>query len=316
MMQSNRISVEGLINYIRRNEKFFDSINIIDLNTIKEVEKLELVKLNYQNVKSIALLPNKLSKIFNINKEKYLHAGVLETLNGKEQNISLFSSILICLKQSYFSQNQQYQQKLVLTLIDCLKSDSRKFNYKKYGWDRNDLYDSLNRGFIGYNILKFLCDYLYVNIFVLEISSDELIFAGGEEYVPFKKSIFLIHYEKDIFEPMYTEHTKFFSFNDEIMKTINNNITNMKCYKLSDNIPSTITIIEENLSGVKTEDSFDKKETVNENETTDSKYTSKELKSMKMTELQTLSESLKIDIKHNNKKKTKEQLINDILSLH
>jgi hypothetical protein len=36
---------------------------------------------------------------------------------------------------------------------------------------------------------------------------------------------------------------------------------------------------------------------------------------MKMSELQTLSESLKIDVKLGNKKKTKEQLINEIMKI-
>jgi hypothetical protein len=293
------------------------------INFLNHVEKNDLVKLSYQNVKTIMMLPKELRKIFDVDKTKYLHAGVLETINiaGKERNVSLFSSVLTCLKQSFFSQNQQYQQKLILTLIDCLKADSRKFNYRKYGWEKNDMIDCLNRGFIGSNILKFLCDYLYVNIFVLDISSDELKFAGGEEYIPFKKSIFLIHYEKDIFEPLYTDHTKSFSKNDEIMKKINDNIANFKCYKLCDDIDNSLRIVEENISNDLTEDTKEIKEFMEAtNEATEepdktSKFSTKELKSMKMSELQTLSESLKIDVKLGNKKKTKEQLINEIMKI-
>lgn len=333
-----RVSVSSLINYIKTNKNQMKSIDIIELSSIQNIEVNEISKLRYQEVKQVLHLPENLNSIFHIEKNKYLHAGVLDNIPlFNDTNISLYSSILVCLKQNFFSQNTPYQQKFVTSLIECLKADSKKNSYRKYNWERDDLYKSISKGFIGVNILKFLCDYFFVNIFVLDIKNDKLMFAGGEYYIPYKKNIFLIHYENDSFEPLYCENSRFFQHTDNIMQEIRNT-KNVSVYKLSQNLDFNFiekeellepylnikVNKEENKEGNKEEnkeefislddiDNMVDKVAVKEDKKDNSKkYTQKELKNMKLQELQEIAKSLDIDITDGKKKKTKEQLIGEI----
>lgn len=334
-----RISVNSLLNYIKTNKNQMKSIDIIELSSIKNVEVKDLAKLRYQEVKQVLHLPENLNSIFQVDKYKYLHAGVLDNIPlFNDTDISLYSSILICLKQNFFSQNTPYQQKFVTSLIECLKADSKKNSYRKYNWERDDLYKSISKGFIGVNILKFLCDYFFVNIFVLDIKNDKLMFAGGEYFIPYKKNIFLIHYENDSFEPLYCENSRFFQHTDNIMQEIKKT-KNVSVYKLSQNLDFNFIEKEEvlepylnikvNKEEIICEDNKEEKEEFVSLDDIDNvvdkvaikqdkkdntkKYTQKELKNMKLLELQDIAKNLDIDITEGKKKKTKEQLIGEIV---
>lgn len=316
-----KITTEKLIEYIKKNSEQIQSIDFVDLNPVKEVEVKELKKLQFQDVRTIKFLPSVFDTFFNLSENKYLHAGVLEKVPSyNEINISLFSSIIVCLRQSFLSQNLPYQQKFISSFIDCLRNDSRKFNYQKYNWGKNDLYDCIQKGFIGSNIIKYLSDYLCINIFVLSMEDQRLMFGGGDEYVPYKKTIFLIHYEGNTFEPMYTEHTKFFSCSDDIIKTIRSNKNQIKAYKLHPDMNTSLVESDENMDTYyhkpvpkEKKDEKKKEEEVEVEEETVT-YTLKELKTMKLSQIQEIAESLKIKTKNGNKNRTKDQMISDILS--
>jgi hypothetical protein len=236
---NEKITIIELIQYIKSNKNAINSVNIIDLNSVKnnlKKSEKELTHLKFQDVRQVNYLPTKLNEIFDVENNKYLHAGVLEKIPIYDNtNISLYSSILVCLKQNFFSQNMTYQQQFVSTFINCLNSDTKKFNYRKYNWEKDDLNKSFSKGFIGTNIMKYLSDFLCINIFVLDIEKDNLFYAGGEYFVPYKKTIFLIHYTNNIFEPLYTESARFFSINDNIIKTIRN-LQNIDVYRLSNDM--------------------------------------------------------------------------------
>lgn len=344
-----KITTEGLIEYIKRNINKIYDIDAIDLNTVTHVEVNELKKLSFQDVRPVQYLPEIFNEIFDLNEMKYLHAGVLEKIPNYTANISLFSSVIVCVKQSFLSQSLSAQEKDIHTFIECLKNDSNKINYKKYGWEKNELYDCIQKGFIGSNIIKYLSDYLCINIFILNISEQKITFGGGDEYVPYRKSIFLIHHGGDSFEPLYTESgTKYFLYNDEIMKRIRSKRNLVKAFKLCENMDTSFVEYEENLNvylhkSVKVElvsqrqISKEKEPHKSEMQKTrveplklkicddesnieelmakkpDEVYTLKNLKTMKIAEIKVVAESLKIDIKLDGKNKTKDQLICDII---
>ena len=332
---TTRISVSSLLNFIDINSKKIKNINYVDLNLIKNDEINELKKLRFQEVKPITSLPQNLSFIFDIKKNKYLHSGVLSSISlFNNTDISIYSSLIVCLKPNFSSQNINYQKQFITTLIECLSSDSTKTSYRKYGWNRSDLQKNISGGFIGINILKFLCDYFTVNIFVLDIKSDSLYYAGGETYVPYKKNIFLIHHDNESFEPFYTEAKRFFNYNDSIIKKIREEKI-VKVYQLSRELNFSFNEQEEELEkhlGIKLEKEEEKgeKEEKEEKEgkivkiddiiniidkVSKSDYTKQELKNMKIADLQGIAKENNIDIICGKKKKTKDILIENILDI-
>lgn len=314
-----RLNIDDLLQFINDNKNVIDNLGCIDINDIKKDIKKELIKLNFRDVRTVNYLPHKLNEIFNVEDNKYLHAGVLDNLPTYNGNISLYSSILICVAPSFLSKTVEHQRTILENFINCCKSNSKNFNYSKFGWDRDDIYNCLCKGFIGTNIIKFLCDFMCINIFVLDLESEKLTFGGGDVYNKYKKNIFLIRYSDDHFEPFYADHSRFFSLMSDIMKKIHQNISNIDVYPLYSNMSNTLNEKEEDLDHYlhikkKDEEKEEKdKKDKKDKEEKENKYTLKDLKPLKLNELQQIAEAFSIDLKVNDKKKTKDQLINAIL---
>ena len=151
-----------------------------------------LKKLAFQNVCIVQYLPSQLDSIFNVEKNKYLYAGTFsDKLKYGNLNVSLFISVLICLKHDFISLNLLQQQKILEVFIEKIKTESKLFKYTNPNFNKNDVVASLNSGFVGTNIIKFFAEYLCVNIFVVDINEDKLMYGNGNIFVPHKKSIFL-----------------------------------------------------------------------------------------------------------------------------
>lgn len=310
---SERISIYDIINFIQKNITQISNIDCIDntqlTNEIPLIQSnSKLTPLQFQEIKPIKSLPPNLNQIFN---EKYFHIGVLRNLN--KLDISLYSSIIVCLKSKFHSQTLEFQIDYITKFIDCLKSNSKIFNYKKYNWNKSDIYNSLCKDFIGINIIKFVSDYLYINIFILDIEQDKLYFGSGEHFIAWKKTIFLIKYNDNYFEPLYSETNMYFQHKDTIIQYILSNKHLVNLYQLSLTNTFEFTDIEENLNPYlhikeQIETIYDD---IIDN---DVEYTEKTLKNMKLIELQKIASSKKIEIKKQyGKNKTKEELIHAIL---
>jgi len=357
---TERIHIEDLIQYIEQNKKNIKQDNVIDLNSFNGNTN-DLQKLAFQDVKHIYMFTPILEKIFDAQNDKYLHAGVLKCIIGCDGiNISLYSSIITCLKQTFLSQNSQFQQNFIIAFIECLKKNLDNFDYKQYKWDKNDLRQNLDNCSSDCRSIKYISDFLCINIFILDIKKDKIIYGGGNEYIPYKKTIFLIYYGDENYEPLYTEHTKFFSIDDKIVKLVRRSLNLVDIFPLCPNIPQTVSEQEEKLDSyivcqneIVKKDNTDNKYVNNkfidstdkymmryiqlENDkqnagkkqddiievhpinssietNTKIKYTLKELKVKKLQEIQEIATTLKIVLTDKNKKKTKDQLIQDILT--
>jgi hypothetical protein len=247
--------MDDLFKYLKKNSEAFKFVSYIDLNDkVEKTIALTIDKLHFQDSKKINYLPTNLANIFKVNSNnlhKYLHIGVLKAIDGIS-NISLFSSIITCLKQTFISQTTSNQTLFIMKFVERLKSESKgskfvEFGYKRYKWDKTDLYNDLSNGAASGNVVKYLCDYLHINIFVLDLDKDELYFGGGEEYIPYKKTIFLLKYEDDTFEPFCTEQSRIFVANDDLIKHIRENKKYVKCHVLSDKVDAEFNEIEEDL---------------------------------------------------------------------
>ena len=234
IINGKRITNDDLFKFIRKNSESFKNIGCIDLNKIEsDIKITKLNKLTYQDIQKINYLPPNLSKIFKLNLSdfnRYLHYGPLNSVTIKDKKtetdlfVTLFSSVIYCVYQSFSSLQIESQKKFIVELIIRMKKESSvkyiDFLYSKYKWNKTDLYKDMDNGVFGPNIIKYLSDYLSVNIFILDLVEDKLFFGGGNEFISFRKNIFLIKYEDDVYEPLFTEQSKTFSINDSLINYI------------------------------------------------------------------------------------------------
>jgi hypothetical protein len=258
--QGKRISKDDLISYIKTNKDVLKNVKYVDLNEIQEKEKPTfLEKTQFQNLVEIDYFSPNLTQIFKLNSSnnrKYLHAGCLRTINTKTKTfqVSFFSSIISCLKPSFFSSPVSYQISFMNQFIERLKEEStgikfNEFGYKKkYGWKVNDLKEYINDNQFGPNIYKYVSDYFHINIFILDLEKD-LLFFGGDEYIPFKYNIFLLKYIDTTYEPIFVGGQRTFTAESDIVKElIRNNPDNVNVYHMANKMSLGFEESEEDLA--------------------------------------------------------------------
>jgi hypothetical protein len=245
-----RISTQDLISYIKSNIEIINSIGCIDLDndTNDEIKASHhLDQLKFQDVQRITFLPPNLAKFFDISQIKYLHAGVLKHCSEKKgADITLYSSVISCLKQSFLSQPTSDQDALISRFIARFKSESKglydKLGYKKFKWTRNSLGDDIESNTLGKNVVKYLADYFHINLFILDVSNDVIYFANGTLLVPYKKNIFLLRYEDGTFEPFFTEHNRFVVHSDKLMRKLIDNLDMIYPFNFSDEPDASVKV--------------------------------------------------------------------------
>jgi hypothetical protein len=231
-----RLSIDDIYKFIKQNGKTFQNIGCINLNENVSIKE-DLEKLQFQDIRKVYNLPSSISNFLQVPSSgvsKYLHAGTFIRTKSSI-NLSLFSSVISCLRRSFLSQTVITQEKFLLAMIERLKIEiSNVFllhQYEKlYNWSKTDVMTDISTGIFSGQVLKILCDFFCVNIFVFDIDGDTVYFGGGMHYVPFRKTIFLLKFENDEFEPLFTEQTRSFTLSDDPMSYIRKNIRYAKLY--------------------------------------------------------------------------------------
>lgn len=269
-----RISLDDLYAFIKKNKQAFKDVGCVDLNDTKDTTVYtSLEKLHFQDFRKVNYLPKNLANIFKLHSAdfgKYIHVGTLKTINLKRQDvanlqISLYSSIMTCLKQSFLSLPVSTQVDFISKLVDRLQNESKGSKYeefcyaRKYRWKKSDISNDITHSLSGGNIIKYLSDYFHINIFILDVDKDELYF-GSDEYVPYKKSIFLLKYADETFEPFFTEQTKTFSVTDKIIERIRSKSKDVNVYVLCDNMDFKFQEVEEDLDWYSQKPGFNKRD--------------------------------------------------------
>jgi hypothetical protein len=251
--QGNLITTIQLLDFIKQNTTQINNIGLFDINDIKKEiiennfsQSLNILK--FQEIKTVSYLPSFLNDFFDLQNEKYLYSGVLKKLNVNKSfyktnkntntlNVSFYSSIFSCLKSSFLTQPIHEQTEFILKFIDRIKIESfssyDKFKYKLFKWNKNDLKNDIENEKIVKSLIKYVADYLHINIFILDIASDELHFSNGEIFIPYKKNLFLIRHDNENFEPLFSEQSSFFSFENKIIHKILINIKNIIPYNFT-----------------------------------------------------------------------------------
>jgi hypothetical protein len=141
------------------------------------------------------------------------------------------------------------------------------FEYDKLGWNKIELKTSITNGDADPNVIKFVSDYLCINIFILDIEQDKVCFAGNS-YISYRKNIFLLKHPDDTYEPCFTEQSRTFTSNEVIIKRLLQNSKKIDVYIITNNFDKNIGFqeIEEDLTKyigkTKPKKQTDEKETI------------------------------------------------------
>ena len=233
--QGKRISKDDLLKYLETNKDAAKLANIVDLNEIiSEQELISIEKAPFQGVLEIKWLPKNLADILKISSTKYLHTGCLKKITfryGKRNEqqmdlqVSLLSSIVSCFYAQFSTMTVANQATFIQKLFERLKSDSSNskfthFGYnKKYKWHKTDIEVELAKCSYDGKVLKYLSDYFHINIFVLDIERDQ-IYYSGDEYVPFKNTIFVLKFSDGTYEPISSQNVKVFAPVHQLVKDV------------------------------------------------------------------------------------------------
>jgi len=359
------LSLDSLLKFLTTNKSSFKNIGFVDLSSEKKINlDDQLEKLKFQDIRKTGKLPPKLTEFFKPNSDnfhKYIHAGVLDKIELEKHqfsnfHISLFSSIFSCLIQQFTYQSKHFQSMFIAKFLSRFINEATNTKYNcifkffkyefKYAWNQESFCKDLSSGLWTNQVLKYLSDYLHINLFILDINEDQLSYCGGEIFVPYKKNVFLLKFDETSFEPFFTEQTKTFAYNDNIMKTLKEKYDDINVLQISNEMmifnegsdgeskdlkikSSSDSSYEDNsemeLNGYddleQTETKYHVKDISearsdsDESDNSDNSDDSEEIQvneTMKLVELQSIAKKLDIKLEANKKKKTKQQLIKDI----
>ena len=97
-----------------------------------------------------------------------------------------------------------------------------KYNYKAFDWKLRDLRDSIKQFKNNRMVLRFLSDYFYINIFLLNVLEDKVYaIYPDESFNTFKSSIMLAFHDGH-FEPLVYEDERLWNHEVEPLKKLIN----------------------------------------------------------------------------------------------
>ena len=212
-MNNNLITQQNLITHVlnlyeqNKNKTLHYNENIVNNH---QLNKFKL--LNTDNTQDLKYLDEPFCNIFNNNSFNFYRMGIKHKMineKNKEVNCSLYSSILTCVVEDYIEysidKRTNFINNFIIQILEDINKEKlyTKFNYRNLGWRKKKLITDI-RNFENSNIvIKFLSDYLNVNIFIFDIKLSKIYVSyGEEEFNKYKKNYFITFYN-DIYEPVF-----------------------------------------------------------------------------------------------------------------
>ena len=226
---SARLSLERLIEYVEQITQVGTNspttTQSVELpGSIEQIDKVSYDILDFGLSSSVNNLPPNIKSMF----EPYLnHVKRHGVINKNEEfNYSLYFSILMCISNKFetFEFNDQiiminvFQEQLLKSLNTLFDNN----HYTKLGWRKNDLRNSIQKCEFNKMILQYISDFLYVNIFLVNISDDKLYLTYPEECFNIYKGNIFLSYHNNTFEPLSINDNRVVTHNDLIFKKLIN----------------------------------------------------------------------------------------------
>lgn len=213
---AERLTLPQLINYV----------NMITINEkpITKTTNYNYCALKFGESKTIYDFSKKIKDIFEPFVNKIIRHSSLE---GKE---SLLYSVYFCLSPSFRIKGENKQKIIVKSvrtkIIDYINSTLyfNSLGYKNYFWKKKDLkksFESDKDVDIDNNMrLQFLADFFFINIFVVNLSKNNIYCVyTGENYNKYKNSIFVSQYENN-FEILSFDGSYIWTFNNKLLQKL------------------------------------------------------------------------------------------------
>jgi len=129
-------------------------------------------------------------------------------------NISMFKSIILCIDTDFIKLDKCNQEESILSFIEFLKRDIKTetytlYKYAKLKYTKKNMYDEINSITNSNIIIRYLSDYLYINIFVID--SDNFVYFTGNNLILHKKNIILYKHNGSFYPLCYDNN---FIFNN------------------------------------------------------------------------------------------------------
>ncbi len=225
---SKKISINSLIKYVSCNLKNMDDkVELVssDEDTTKTMPNQNIHPLKSSIPVKITALYNNLDDIVTKIDQNLLRTGVLTFVDDMgDVDISVYSSILWILKDGFSNYSRQQQSECIIEFIKTLKYNAihmfNEFNYKTLGWTDRQLVTDIKSGEVGTTVLRFMADYLHVNIFILNMNDEHIYYSGSHPWVPYKKNILLLRHNNNSFEPVFSDNVKFFGYESKLVSLL------------------------------------------------------------------------------------------------
>jgi hypothetical protein len=224
---SYRISVNDVVKYIEKNiVHYTDEVKVLESDSEDEhkTSSHNFYPLKYNLSCPFKTVGNNLDDILSKINDDFNRMGVLTNIDELEDvDVSLYSSVFFCLKKGFSNSSRSQQAKLIKEFLHIFKAETQSnkfsdFGYKDLGWTPTHLMEDIKSGEVKTTVLRYLADFFHVNIFMLNMDTEELYYIGNDPWVSYKKNILLVRHMNGNFEPVYTDHHKTFSIGSKLVK--------------------------------------------------------------------------------------------------
>lgn len=205
---TDKLNLEYLLDYLKINVNTKSPISLKSTDIEKEIHEPELGEFV-----DLYISPENSNLDEIMEGTKFKRYGVLTTITGKlnfYKNFSFLSSLITCINDKFISLTEDmqisYLKSLKLYIYQSFTKEFYNFNNyklleKSFGFDKLIISKNLYNYEITSNEILVISDIFHINIFILDLSKDKLLFTGLN-FVPYKKNIFLLKKENDFYEPL------------------------------------------------------------------------------------------------------------------
>lgn len=222
-----KISINALIKYVSDNWSNMDNnVELVSSDEDKKISHNQIICPLKRGIQvKLSALCNNLDDIVTKLDQNLCRIGILTLIEELgDTDISLYSSVLWILKDGFSSYSKQQQSECVVEFVKTLKFSSQymfnELNYKNLGWTEKQLMSDIKSGEVGTTVMRFLADYLHINIFILNMNDEQMYYAGSHPWIPYKKNVLLVRHDNNTFEPVFTENIKFFGYESKLVSLL------------------------------------------------------------------------------------------------
>lgn len=195
-MSNTLVTIDVLTNFI---QKLFVNKEEETFNAVSDITKIinnKFTILTQRTKKNISDFPNNCIKIFSPFVSDIYRNSI------DEIETSLLKSVLYCLtgevKDEIFI--NILKDKMIADLTE--QKLHMKYKYREFKWTIKDISDGIKNNINDKMLVRYLADYLNINIFIINIAEDKIFVVFNENELNIHKPTIFLSLYNNIFEPI------------------------------------------------------------------------------------------------------------------